>query len=84
MHVIVENQTAMGFDPTVRAMERLQAAPISRVIVTDTIPCGQRCEKIADKLTTLSVAGLLGQAIHRIHHDQSVSALFRPGMGGKR
>ena len=66
------------------AMERLQESAISKVIVTDTIPCGPRCEKIADKLTVLSVAGLLGQAIHRIHHDQSVSALFRPGMGGKR
>ncbi len=66
------------------AMERLQDAPISQIIVTDTIPCGPRCEKIASKLTTLSVAGLVGQAIHRIHHDQSVSALFRPGFGGKR
>lgn len=67
------------------AMERLQDAPISRIIVTDTIPCGPRCSKIADKLTVLSVAPLLGEAIHRIHHHQSVSALFRPGVaGGKR
>jgi ribose-phosphate pyrophosphokinase len=66
------------------AMERLQDAPISQIVVADTIPCGQRCAKIADKLTVLSVAGLLGEAIHRIHTDQSISALFRPGMGGKR
>jgi ribose-phosphate pyrophosphokinase len=66
------------------ALERLQEAPISRIIVSDTIPCGQRCAKIADKLTVLSVAGLLGEAIHRIHHHQSVSALFKPGITGKR
>ncbi|MBI1368802.1 MAG: ribose-phosphate diphosphokinase [Planctomycetes bacterium] len=66
------------------AMERLQDAPISKIIVSDTIPCGQRCEKIADKLVVLSVSNLLAQAIHRIHHHQSVSALFRPGTAGKR
>lgn len=66
------------------AMERLQEAPISQIVVSDTIPCGQRCAKINDKLTILSVAGLLGEAIHRIHTDQSISALFKPGMGGKR
>jgi ribose-phosphate pyrophosphokinase len=66
------------------AMERLQDSPITQVVVSDTIPCGQRCAKIADKLTVLSVSGLLGEAIHRIHHDQSISALFKPGIGGKR
>src|SRR5207249_3597714 len=48
------------------AMERLRDSPIRRLIVSDTIPCGPRCEKIADKLTVLSVAELLGSAIHRI------------------
>ena len=66
------------------AMERLQDAPISRLITTDTIPAGQRCEKINDKLVVLSVADLLGNAIHRIHHDESVSALFSGGASGKR
>ncbi|MEX0741403.1 MAG: ribose-phosphate pyrophosphokinase [Phycisphaeraceae bacterium] len=66
------------------AMERLHEAPISRIIVTDTIPCGARCAKIADKLVVLSTAGLLGDAIHRIHHHESISALFRPGYSGKR
>jgi len=59
------------------AMERLAEAPISRVIVTDTIPCGPRCQPIEHKLVELTVAGLLGDAIHRIHHNQSVSSLFR-------
>ncbi|MBI1338218.1 MAG: ribose-phosphate diphosphokinase [Phycisphaera sp.] len=59
------------------AMERLRESPISKIIVTDTIPCGPRCKPIEDKLVELSVAGLLGDAIHRIHHNQSVSSLFR-------
>lgn len=62
------------------AMERIADAPINRIIVTDTIPCGNRCEAIADKLTELSVAELLGTAIHNIHHNLSVSSLFRKGV----
>jgi ribose-phosphate pyrophosphokinase len=59
------------------AMERLSESPISRVIVTDTIPCGPRVRPIEPKLVELSVAELLGEAIHRINHNQSVSSLFR-------
>jgi len=66
------------------AMERLSESPITRIITTDTIPCGQRCAPIADKMIELSVAELIGEALHRIHHNQSVSALFRKGSGGKR
>ncbi len=66
------------------AMERLEEAPISQVIVTDTIPCGSRCAPIQDKLIELSVADLLGQAMHRIHHNMSLSSLFRLNGGSKR
>lgn len=66
------------------AMQRLAASPIGQVVVTDTIPCGDRVAPIRDKLVELSVAKLLGEAIHRIHHNQSVSALFRRTAGGKR
>jgi len=59
------------------AMERLAEAPISRIVVTDTIPCGPRCTPIEDKLVSLSVAGLLGEAIKRTHQNQSVSSLFK-------
>lgn len=59
------------------AMERLAEAPISRLIVTDTIPCGPRCRPLEHKLVELSVAELLGEAIYRIHHNLSVSSLFR-------
>ncbi len=66
------------------AMERLAESTISRVVVTNTIPSDGRCAPIADKLVELCVGPLLGDAIHRIHHNLSVSALFRAGAGSKR
>ena len=65
-------------------MERLQEAPINRVVVTDTIPSGARCEPLKNKLVVLTVAELLGEAIYRIHNHKSVSSLFRKNSGGKR
>jgi len=56
------------------AIERLQAAPISGVAITDTIPL--RAEQMLPKIKVLSVAALLGQAIKRIHRNESVSGLF--------
>ena len=66
------------------AMERLRESPISRIVTTDTIPGGTRTKPIEHKLEVLSVAVLIGEAIHRIHHDQSISALFRGGVAIKR
>jgi ribose-phosphate pyrophosphokinase len=59
------------------AFERLGGCPFTKLAVTDTIAIGNRCDAIKDRLEVLSVAGLLGDAIHRIHHNESVSALFR-------
>lgn len=56
------------------ALQRLDEAPIKEVIVTNTVPL--RNEFIPTKITQLSVAPLLGEAISRIHDDQSVSSLF--------
>jgi len=66
------------------AVPKLAAAPISRIIVGNTIPINSRCTPIQDKLVQLSIAPLLGEAIHRIHHDMSVSILFTANGGGKR
>jgi ribose-phosphate pyrophosphokinase len=65
------------------AMERLGACPFTKLAVTDTIPIGTRADPIKDRLAVLSVADLLGEAIHRVHHNESVSALFKHGTGQK-
>ena len=64
------------------AMERLAACQYTKLAVTDTIPIGDRCDRIKDRLVVLSVAELLGEAIHRIHHNASVSAMFTREQGG--
>ena len=56
-----------------KALEKLRKAPVREVIVTDTIPING--EEL-DNLRVLSVADLLGEAIRRIHHSESVSSLF--------
>ncbi|HMO14380.1 MAG TPA: ribose-phosphate pyrophosphokinase [Pirellulaceae bacterium] len=57
------------------AIERLTEAPIDSVVVTDTIPYPANRERMA-KLRVLSVSDLLGEAIKRIHHHQSISSIF--------
>jgi ribose-phosphate pyrophosphokinase len=66
------------------AVERLMASPISRVVVCDTIPLPERVGPLRPRLVELSVGPLLGNAIYRIHNNQSVSALFQNSAGPKR
>lgn len=56
------------------ATERIRNSNIKELIVTNSLPIPK--EKIQDKLTVLSIAPLLGEAILRIFHDASVSQLF--------
>lgn len=58
------------------AMSRIGAAEaLEKIVVTDTIPLSE--EKAGSpKIEVLSVAGLLGEAIARIHSNSSVSSLF--------
>ncbi len=57
------------------AMERVNASPIEKLVVTNTIP--QKAHNVkSEKLVVLSVARLLGQAIRSIHEESSVSSLF--------
>ena len=59
------------------ALDLLQKSPISRVLLTDTIPLGKSAQ--CEKIEVLTVAPLLGEAIKRIHHDESVSEIFTDG-----
>ncbi|GBF11403.1 MULTISPECIES: ribose-phosphate diphosphokinase [Tepidibacillus] len=56
------------------AIERIQNSQIKELVVTNTIPLST--EKKNDKIKTLSVAPLIGEAIVRVHEELSVSKLF--------
>jgi ribose-phosphate pyrophosphokinase len=55
------------------AIERINKSSIEELMITNTIPMKGRP---SPKITVLSVAPLLAEAIKRIHEDQSVSQLF--------
>jgi len=57
------------------ALERLQESCLTKVVLTNTIPLNGK-EQRCPKLRVLSVAPLLGEAITRIHEEESVSSLF--------
>jgi ribose-phosphate pyrophosphokinase len=58
------------------AAERLRSAPIDEVVVTDTVPVPQEKIDAIGKVKVLSISALIGEAIHRIHNNESVSSLF--------
>ena len=57
------------------ALDRIQASCLEEIVVTNTIPLNGK-EQRCPKLRVLSVAPLLGEAITRIHEEESVSSLF--------
>ena len=58
-----------------RMAERLRAAPVEEVIVSNSIPIP--AAKQGPPITVLNVAPLLAEAIIRVHENRSVSELFR-------
>ena len=56
------------------AAARMVNSPLKEIVVTDTIPLAEK--KRDGKITVLSVAPLLGEAIRRIHEGQSVGEMF--------
>jgi ribose-phosphate pyrophosphokinase len=67
---------ACGVHPVLSgpAVERIKASPLEEVVVTNSIPVSDG--KRAARVTVLTVAPLLGEAIRRIHDEESVSTLF--------
>jgi ribose-phosphate pyrophosphokinase len=56
------------------ALDRLKAAPISRVVVTNTLPLPP--ERRIDKIEVISVAKIIADAIDAVFEDTSVSEIF--------
>jgi ribose-phosphate pyrophosphokinase len=57
------------------ALDRIGARPeVSEIVCTDTVPLSGRDS--APKLTVISVASALAEAVRRIHNGESVSVLF--------
>jgi len=56
------------------AIQRIAKSPVKEVVVADTIPVND--DKKLNKITVLSIASLIGEAIHRIHTGLSVGAMF--------
>lgn len=57
------------------AVNRIRESVLKSLVVTNTIPLREEAQKV-DKIKVLSVSDLLGEAIRRIHKDDSVSSLF--------
>ncbi len=56
------------------AVERLREAPVHEIVVSDTLPIPP--EKRLPNMKVVSIAPLLGEAIRRIHRNESISQLF--------
>lgn len=56
------------------SVERIDASPIKKLFITDTVE--NQPVEFSDKIETVSVAPLFGEAIKRIHNRESISAMF--------
>ncbi|MDP8260579.1 MAG: ribose-phosphate pyrophosphokinase [Candidatus Gygaella obscura] len=56
------------------AIDKIKSSQIKELVITDTIPLPK--DKQIPKIKVLSVAGLLAEAIKRIHKEESISCLF--------
>jgi ribose-phosphate pyrophosphokinase len=56
------------------ALENVAGSPITKVVVTDTLPL--RPDATEDRFEVVTVSELFGEAIKRIHNEESVTSLF--------
>ncbi|HBG27373.1 MAG: ribose-phosphate pyrophosphokinase [Planctomycetes bacterium GWF2_41_51] len=59
-----------------KAIEKIKNSPIDEVVVTDTIPLKEEAKQL-DNIKVLSVSSILGEAIKRIHSNESISSMFK-------
>ncbi len=57
------------------AIERIRSSVLDELVVTNSIPLRPEAETV-DKIRVLSIAHLMGEAIRRIHNEESISSLF--------
>ncbi|MCP4111064.1 MAG: ribose-phosphate pyrophosphokinase [Desulfobacteraceae bacterium] len=60
---------------SVPAVDRIMKSELKSVVVTDTIPLGNRLDN-CDKINVLTISDLVGEAIMRSHQGDSVTSLF--------
>ena len=58
-----------------KALENVQNSTMDELVVTDTIPLSQE-GAACTRIRQVSVAGMLGETIRRIHYEESVSSLY--------
>ncbi|HLH78365.1 MAG TPA: ribose-phosphate pyrophosphokinase [Candidatus Binataceae bacterium] len=71
--VIVAATHSILSDP---ACERLNHSAVAEVITTNTVPLRAKVQAELRHIRVLSIAGLLAEALRRIHNEESVSSLF--------
>ena len=70
---MMPKRAASRSPPSSKAVEKLNASPVEKIIFTDSIPLE---DAGVERLMPASVAPLLARAIDRIHRSESVSVLF--------
>jgi ribose-phosphate pyrophosphokinase len=63
-----------------KAVEKLRNSPVDEIVVTDTIPLKPEAAKLPN-IKVLTVSNILGEAIKRIHSNESISAMFKRPTG---
>jgi len=58
------------------ALDRIRASVLEELIVTNSIPLRSEAQQMVEKIQVLSLAPLMGEAIRRIHNEESISSLF--------
>ena len=59
-----------------KAVERVNGSALKELVITDSIQAGEDALAAGSKIRVLSIAPLVGEAIHRIAEESSVSSLF--------